>query len=55
VVKIEIQNRLKSIIAQSEEKLSYEPAKGYSINGLQQMILAGKNTMAVEVRFKNGL
>jgi hypothetical protein len=55
VVKIEIQNRLKSIIAQSEEKLSYEPTKGYSINGLQQMILAGKNTMEVEVRFKNGL
>lgn len=55
VVKIEIQNRLKSIIAQSEEKLSYEPAKGYSINGLQQMILAGKNTMTVDVRFKNGL
>lgn len=55
VVKIEIRNRLKSIIAQSEEKLTYEPVKGYSINGLQQMILAGKNTMEVDVRFKNGL
>jgi hypothetical protein len=52
VSKIRIHNRLKSIIAQSEEELLYEPAVGYAINGTEVMRLAGKNTMGVAVKFK---
>lgn len=52
VTQIAIQNRLKSIMASTWQKLEYVPGKGYEVHGKQQMRLAGEDTMGIEVEFK---
>lgn len=51
VSKIAIQNRLKSIVASTWQNLEYVPGKGYQVHGTQQMRLAGKDKMGIEVEF----
>lgn len=51
VSQIAIQNRLKSIMASTWQNLEYVPGKGYEVHGTQQMRLAGKDKMGIEVEF----
>ena len=51
VSQIAIQNRLKSIMASTWQNLEYVPGKGYQVHGTQQMRLAGKDKMGIEVEF----
>lgn len=51
VWRIDIHNRLKSIIAQAEERLQYQPAEGYTIRGTQAMRWAKKSSLEVTVVF----
>lgn len=51
VAQIAIQNHLKSIMANTWQNLEYVPGKGYQVHGTQQMRLAGKDKMGIEVEF----
>lgn len=51
VSQIAIQNRLTSMMASTWQNLEYVPEKGYQVHGTQQMRLAGKDKMGIEVEF----
>ncbi len=48
---IRIENRLKSIIADAQQNLRYQPTRGYEIKGQQNMSAAGDASVGVEVTF----
>lgn len=51
VSKVEIQNETQNIIAHTQQRLVYQPQKGYTISSKQDILLTEPKEMMVEVLF----